>query len=117
MRWNAWKRWIGRRSDDDFADEVESHIAMEEERLIRAGMNADAARYAARRAFGNVTAPREHFHENRAGAGLESLVQDVRYGWRAMRRAPGFTAIAALSLAIGIGANTTMFGAIDSLLV
>jgi predicted permease len=117
MRLSLWKRWIGRRSDDDFAAEVESHIALEVERLVRGGMSEDEAHFAARRAFGNTTAARERFHQSRAGSGLESLAQDVRYGLRSMRHSPGFTSIAVASLAIGIGANTTMFGAIDTLLV
>jgi predicted permease len=113
---SLWTRWIRRRSDDDFAAELESHLALETERLVRSGMSAEEARFAARRAFGNMTAPREHFHDARPGAALESVAQDVRYGLRAMRRAPGFTAVAVASFAIGIGANTTMFGAVDALL-
>lgn len=117
MRWNQWTRWIGIRSDDDFAAEIESHLALEADRLVRGGLSSDDAQFAARRAFGNTTARREEFHEHRRWSGLESVAQDVRHGLRAMRRTPGFTAIAVASLAIGIGANTTMFGAIDMLLV
>ncbi len=117
MRWTQWLRRFVRRSDDDFAAEIASHLAMEEERLLRSGMSAGDARFAARRAFGNATARREEFHESRRGARIESLAQDVRYGLRSMRHAPGFTAIAVASFAIGIGANTTMFGAIDALLL
>jgi predicted permease len=112
-----WLGWCGRRSDDDFAEEIESHLAMEEERLGRMGMSADEAHFAARRAFGNATVRREDFHESRAGFRIESLAQDVRYGLRSMRHTPAFTAIAVASFAIGIGANTTMFGAVDGLLV
>lgn len=111
-----WTRWLRFRSNDDFAAEVESHIAMETERLVRGGMNEDDARLAARRAFGNPTSSREQFREARTGASFESFMQDVRYGLRAMRRSPGFTIIAVASFAIGIGANTTMFGAVDTLL-
>ena len=114
---DRWTQWLRRRSDDDFAAEIESHLAMEVERLVRGGMSEADARFAARRAFGNTTARREDFHERQRWSGLESVAQDVRHGLRAMRRAPGFTAIAVASLAIGIGANTTMFGAIDMLLV
>lgn len=117
MRWILWKPWARRRSEEDVSAEVESHLAFEVERLVRGGTSAEDARIAARRAFGNTTAPREHFHDARPGSGLESLVQDVRYALRTMRRSPGFTAIAVTSLAIGIGVNTTMFGAVDALLV
>lgn len=116
MWWDSWRTWFQGRSDQDFAAEIESHIAMEVERLVASGMSEEDARFAAKRAFGNVTAARERFHESRAGR-LEWLEQDVRYGLRAMRRNPAFTAIAVASLAIGIGANTTMFGAIDALLI
>jgi putative ABC transport system permease protein len=116
MRWNQWMRWLRRRSDNDFAAEIESHLAMEVERLVASGVSRDEALFAARRAFGNVTSRQEQFHEGRVGSGFESLRQDVRHGLRSMRRTPGFTAVAVLSLAIGIGANTTMFGAIDALL-
>ncbi|HTE45172.1 MAG TPA: ABC transporter permease [Gemmatimonadaceae bacterium] len=123
MRWIQWIRethwthWIRRRSDDDFAAEIESHLALEAERLERDGMSADDARFAARREFGNPTSSRERFRDARFGTGLDSVRQDIRYGLRAMRRSPGFTAIAVGSLAIGIGANTTMFGAIDAMLI
>ena len=116
MFWAFWKRWT-RRSSDDFAAEIESHIAMEAERLMRAGMSAEEAQVAARRAFGNTTGAREHFRENRPGWTFESLGQDVRYSLRAMRHNPAFTLVAVLSLALGIGANTTMFSVIDALLL
>jgi putative ABC transport system permease protein len=117
MRWTRWLRWVRRRSDDDFTAEVEAHLAMEVDRLVRGGMTPEEARFAARRAFGNPTTVRERFHDGHRWTALESLAQDVRHGLRNMRRTPGFTAIAVASLAIGIGANTTMFGAIDALLV
>jgi predicted permease len=116
MRWNLWTRWLRRRSDNDFAAEIESHLAMEAERLVATGMVRDEALFAARRAFGNVTSRQEQFHEGRPGSSFESLGQDVRHGVRSMLRTPGFTAVAVASLAIGIGANTTVFGAIDALL-
>jgi len=97
--------------------EIESHIAMEVERLMRAGMSAEEAQFAARRAFGNTTAAREHFREHRPGWTMESIGQDVRYSLRAMRRNPAFTFIAVISLALGIGANTTMFSVIDAILL
>jgi predicted permease len=116
MSWSFWKRW-SRRSSDDFAAEIESHIAMEAARLTRDGMSADEAERAARRAFGNTTTARENFREHRPGWTIESIAQDVRYSWRGMRRHPAFAMIAVVSLALGIGANTTMFSVVDALLL
>ena len=90
MWWAFWQRWT-RRSSDDFAAEIESHIAMEAERLMREGMSAEEAQFAARRKFGNTTAAREHFREHRPGWTAESVGQDVRYSLRAMRHHPAFT--------------------------
>jgi predicted permease len=115
MSWRALTRWLRRRSDDDFAAEVESHLEMEVDRLVATGMSERDARFAARRAFGNPTAARERFHDARPGAALESVVQDARYAFRGMRRNPAFTMIAVASLAIGIGANSTIFGIVDTL--
>jgi predicted permease len=117
MQWSWWGRWTHRRSDNDFAAEVGSHIAMETERLVRGGMSAGDAAFEARRAFGNPTVVREQLHDAHPAARFEWIAQDVRYGIRSMRRNPAFTAISVASLAIGIGANTTTFGAIDRLLL
>src|SRR5690242_7314284 len=63
--WSAFKNWWTRRSTDDFAAEIESHIAMEVDRLIHAGMSAEEAQRSARRTFGNTTSARENFREHR----------------------------------------------------
>ena len=117
MRSRWWRFWTQRRSDADFAEEVESHIEMEVDRLVASGMSENEARFAARRAFGNVWRARERFHEGARAKRLESLSQDVRYALRSLRNTPLFTAVAVASLAIGIGANTTMFGTIDAMLL
>src|SRR5687768_4284145 len=67
MRWNAWTRWFRRRSDADFAAEVESHLALESDRLVASGMRTEDANLAALRTFGNTTAARERFRDARPG--------------------------------------------------
>jgi len=115
--WRAFLNWWTRRSTDDFAAEIESHIAMEVDRLMRTGMSAEEAQSTARRTFGSTTTARENFREHRPGWTLESVGQDVRYSLRGMRHNPAFAVIAIVSLALGIGANTTMFSVIDAILL
>jgi putative ABC transport system permease protein len=95
-----------KRGDDDFADEVQSHLDHEAEDLIRDGATAADAQAAAHRRFGNVTRVRERFHESRRVVTLDQIVQDVRAAWRGMARYPVACGVAVLSLAAGIGSTT-----------
>ena len=95
-----------RRSEEDFRREIQAHIELETERLIADGMEPEAARFAARRRFGNVTVARERFHEARTVVSLERALQDLRCAARNMRRYPVASLIAILSLAVGIAATT-----------
>lgn len=103
-----------KRSDQDFAEEIQAHLELETDRLVAVGMTPEDARAAAERAFGNRTAARERFHESRTWMPLEQLVQDCRYAVRSMRRTPGFAIIATLILAIGISVNTAAFSFINA---
>ncbi len=100
---------------DDFSAEIEAHIALEADRLQREGMSPQDALDAARRRFGSVTQSKERYYERTRRPWLEHMMQDVRYAMRQLRRSPGFAVAAVLTLALGIGANTVIFTAIDQL--
>ena len=100
------------RAENDLAREVASHLALLEERFRREGLSPEEARLAARRAFGGVEQAKEHQRDTRSFRWIADLRQDLTYGARSFARSPGFTAAAAITLALGIGAATTIFGAL-----
>ena len=95
-----------KRPPEDFDREIQAHLELEADRLQDEGLAPDAARDAARRAFGNVTTARERFHEAGRLIWLDHLAHDVRCAARNMRRAPVAAIVAVASLAAGIGATT-----------
>ena len=107
-----------RPSDDQrFLEEMEEHLARQTEENLRSGMTLAEARRQAVLKFGAVEAIREQYHAEKSLPFVESVVQDVRYSVRILRKSWGFTSIAAISLALAIGANTTIFSVMKRLLL
>ena len=117
----GWKRLIGvrrrARAEAELMEEIETHLALRTDELVGRGVSPEEARRRARLEFGAIDSVVEQYRDEGRAPLLENAARDLRFGWRSLRRAPGFTAAVVASIALGIAATTAIFSVADAVLL
>src|ERR1700733_8683912 len=106
-----------KRPQNDFSDELRAHLQLEIDRLRGEGLSEEEAFWTARRTLGNLSAARERFYETGRWLWLEQTLQDIRHALRRLRRSPVFSLTTVVTLALGIGATTSIFTLVHAVLL